>query len=254
MLKSKAKYIMTWVTFGLLLISGLGLMAVSWNGAISGSHPPLLMLLLWFLMSASGIYLFMFASKKAHRLWINDERRKKQAEKQENESSVATKVSSKENKALNIASTAGKLVRRMPEKKSLSASGQELLTYLAKELEIMSGVVYFREKNMFRAVSTYALTSPTEPYSFKEGEGLSGQAAANQQIMVLTRLPEEHLEVYSGLGKAEPSYLAIVPLVHQDKTIAVVECSGYRYDPHDIEAMFRIFARDLMAKLSPNIE
>lgn len=245
---------MTWVTFGLLLVSGLGLMAVSWNGAISGSPSPILMILLWILMSASGIYLFMLAVKKAHRLWIDDERRKIQTEKQEGRSPAGAKASSKENKALDIASTARKLVRRVPENQPLSDLGQELLNNLAKELEIMSGIIYTREKDIFKAVATYALASPTEPYTFEEGEGLSGQAAANQQIMVLTRLPEEHLEVYSGLGKAKPSYLAIVPLVHEHRTIAVLECSGYRYDPNDLEAMFRIFARDVVTKLSPNIK
>ncbi len=39
-----------------------------------------------------------------------------------------------------------------------------------------------------------------------------------------------------------------------DKTIAVLECSGYRYDPKDIEGMFRIFARDVMTKLFPDIK
>jgi two-component system chemotaxis sensor kinase CheA len=106
----------------------------------------------------------------------------------------------------------------------------------------------------FQAVSSYALANPREPYSFKEGEGLSGQAAANRQIMMLTNLPEEHLEVYSGLGKARPSYLAIVPLIHKEKTIAVLECSGYRYAPGDIESMFRIFSRDLMEKLSTHMK
>ncbi len=92
-----------------------------------------------------------------------------------------------------------------------------------------------------------------ENYTFKSGEGLSGQAAKNQQVMLLTRLPEGHLEVYSGLGKAPPAYLAIVPLVHKGKTMAVLECSGYRYEPDAIENMLRIFARDLMDKLSPNL-
>jgi hypothetical protein len=65
----------------------------------------------------------------------------------------------------------------------------------------------------------------------------------------MTRLPEEFLEVYSGLGKARPSYLAIVPLVHDDRTVALLECTGYRYEPGDIESMFRIFARDVMDKV-----
>ncbi len=253
MLKSKAKYIMTWVTFGLLLVSGLGLMAVSWNGALKGSPSPGLMVFLWILMSASGIYLFLFAAKKAHRLWINEERSRKQAESHDTKSPTPARSSYREDKTLDIVSTARKLVRRVPEKEPLSDLGQTLLNNLAKELEIMSGIVYIREKNAFRAVATYALPTTTEPYSFQEGEGLTGQAAANQQIMVLSRLPEGHRKVYSGLGKAEPSYLAIVPLVHQNKTVAVLECSGYRFDPHNIEAMFRVFARDVMIKLSPNI-
>ncbi len=71
--------------------------------------------------------------------------------------------------------------------------------------------------------------------------------------MVLTQLPEDFLEVYSGLGKAKPAYLAIVPLIHKSRTLAVLECTGYRFDPHDIENMFRIYSRDIMEKLSPNL-
>jgi len=123
---------------------------------------------------------------------------------------------------------------------------------LARDLEIMSGVYYLEEQGEFKTISTYAMVSSMEPYSFKPGEGLTGQVSRNQQILVLTRLPEGHLEVYSGLGKAAPSYLAIVPLVRQGKTVAILECSGYRYEPGEIENMFRILARDLMDKLSPN--
>jgi len=254
MLKSKLQYILTWVTILLLLISGFGLMVMSWNGAIGGSPSPSQMIILWVIMSASGIYLFMFAVKKAHKQWIHDERRKKQKKNPDSETHIARKGSSQKEKALDFASTARKLSRKFPEKESYAKSGQELLTNLAKELEIMSGVFYAREKDSFLAVATYALASASEPYSFKEGEGLSGQAAANQQIMLLSSLPEGHLQVYSGLGKAEPSYLAIVPLVYENRTIAVLECSGYRYDPHDVETMFRIFARDVMTKLSPHIK
>lgn len=254
MSKSKARYIITWVTIGLLLVSGFGLMAVSWNSVLNKSPSPTLMILLWVIMSASGIYLFMYAVKKTHLLWIQEEHRKNQAGDSEVKAPVRTGMSSKENKGLDITSTARKLVRRIPENEPLSELGKDLLKNLSKELEIMSGIVYTRKKDVFQTVASYALASPTEPYTFREGEGLSGQAAANQQIMVLTSLPQGHLEVYSGLGKAEPTYLAIVPLVHQNRTVAVLECSGYKFDPNDVEAMFRIFARDLMTKLTPPFE
>jgi hypothetical protein len=250
MLKSRIQYIMTWVSLGILLLAGLALMALSWNRTLSGSGYPILMILLWCCLSASGIFLFILAVSKTHRQWIYEERRKKQAAQAASEGPSRSGPVSSEDQGLDFAATARKIVRRFPEKASLEKGGEGLLKNLARELELMSGILYVRKRSKFEAAATYALASPSEPYSFKEGEGLTGQVAKNRQIMVLTRLPEEYLEVYSGLGKAAPAYLAIVPLVQGERTVAVLECTGYRYDPKAIESMFRILARDLMNKLT----
>ncbi len=244
---------MTWISVGILLTTGLGLMAFSWNGAVRGVFSPGLMVLFWILMSASGIYLFMLAVKKAHRLMIHEERRQKQSNLAERETLRKEKKSSQDKQSFDFTAVARKLVRRTPEGLPFEEMGKELFKNLAKELEIMSAILYVRKLSVFKAVATYALASPGEPYSFKEGEGLTGQVAANQHVMVLTNLPKDHLEVYSGLGKAEPAYLAIVPLIHKHKTIAVLECSGYKFEPGEIESMFRIFSRDLMEKISPDL-
>lgn len=253
MLQSKIQYILTWVALGVLLICGILLMAFSWNSIISTPPSPSLMVFLWILMSTSGIFLFLLAVKKAHRTWIDEERNLKGKEAGKKEVSSVKKDLSQENQVLDVATMARKLVRRTPEKASLEEVGKGLLKDLARELEIMSGVFYLRKKGRFEAVTSYALASHTKPYHFKEGEGLTGQVARNHHLMVITRLPEDHMEVYSGLGKAPPAYLAIVPFIHKNKTVAVLECSGYRFDPHDIENMLRIYARDLMDKLSPNL-
>ena len=250
---SRFQYILTWVSLILILGCSTLLVASAWNSQITGTISPTLVVLLWIGISTPGIYLFMLAVKKAHRLWINE---KRELEKEENElqrKSSAKSGSSRETKALDFAATARKIVRRVPENIALEQLGKLLLKNLARELEIMSGIFYMEKKGEFKVNATYAMASADERYSFKSGEGLSGQVARNQQLMVLTSLPEGHLEVYSGLGKAPPAYLAIVPLVHKGKTMAILECSGYRYDPGDIENMLRIFARDLMDKLSPNL-
>jgi hypothetical protein len=252
--RSRIQYVMTWIALGVLLTAGLGLMIASWNGALTHSPSPALMVLLWICLSASGIFLFMLAVKKAHRLWIQEEIERKLAEADAKATPSAPRSPSRDNQVLDFASTARKLLRRIPEGTTLEESGKELLKNLAREVEIMSGILYIRKRSTFEPTATYAVSSPKGTHSFSEGEGLPGQAARNQQIMLLTRLPEGHLKVYSGLGKSEPAYLVIVPFVHKGKTIAVLECSGYRYEPHDIESMFRIFARDLMDKLSPNLK
>jgi len=250
MRKSTLRYIFTWVSMLLLLTGIVFLVAISWNSRVTGNFSPFLVVMLWFLTSASGIYLFLLAVKKAHRQWITEKRDLEKALASV-EKSAAARESRKP--AMDFSAIARKLVRRTPENAALKDIGEGLLLNLARELEIMSGIFYLEKEGHFEAVSTYALVASTEPFEFKLGDGLTGQAARNQQLMVLSRLPEGHLEVYSGLGKAPPSYLAIVPLVHRGRTIAVIECSGYKFSPNEIENMFRILARDLMNKLSPNL-
>lgn len=250
---SKLQYIFTWVALILILISSTLLMVGAWNSQITDSFSPSLMMLLWIMILASGIYIFMLAVKKAHRLWIDEKRHLERVEQEARDKLSKRTDASKENKALDFAAAARKIVRRIPENIAEDQLGALLLKNIARELEIMSGVYYSEDKGEYRAVSTYAMTSFAEPYTFKTGEGLTGQVARNQQQIVLTSLPEGYLEVFSGLGKAIPAYLAIVPLVHKGRTIAVLECSGYRYAPGDIENMFRILARELMEKRSPNL-
>jgi hypothetical protein len=249
---NRVKYILTWVALVGLLTGGILLVAISWNGLLSGTPSPVFMMLLWALISASGIYLFFQAAKKTHRQWVDEVRHQKEVEAEKEKQPLPKKDASGDKQHLDFAAVARKVVRRIPEDKSLEETGKSLLKNLAKELELMAGVFYIRKKEQYEAIATFAMASHEEPYIFREGEGLTGQAARNQQLMVLTRLPEEHLEVYSGLGKSKPAYLAIVPLILKNKTVAVLECSGYRHDPHDIENMLRIMSRDLMEKLSSN--
>jgi len=250
---SKYRYIFTWVSLVLMMTCSILLVASAWNSQTGDKIAPSLIMLLWIGIAAPGIFLFMLAVKKAHRQWIDEERQLERVASESKKESIRKSGSARENKALDFAAAARKIIRRVPENIAPEQLGKLLLKNLARELEIMSGIYYRESKGIFKVEATYAMASGTEPYTFKSGEGLSGQAALNQQLMLLTRLPEGHLEVYSGLGKAPPAYLAIVPLVHKGKTMAVLECSGYRYESGDIENMLRILARDLMEKLSPNL-
>ena len=255
MTRSRWRYMFTWIALAILLAGSVLLMVLSWNNLFPGASSAALMIMLWVLVAASGIFLFTLAVKKAHRIWIDEARLLERQELEKKELEKKERMARKKEKPagpqkLEFSSVARKLVRRIPEGASLEETGNILLQNLAREVEIMAGVFYVKKKDRFEATSAYAMGSPDEPGSFKEGEGLSGQVARNRQVMVITDLPEDYLEVCSGLGKARPAYLAIAPLVRRNKTVAVLECSGYRYDPHDIDNMLRILSRDLMQKRS----
>ncbi len=251
MTRSRWRYIFTWIALALLLAGSVMLLVLSWNRLFPDPPSPALMILSWAVIAASGIFLFMLAVKKAHRQWIDESRAQEAQRLAMLERRAERKEKTDDPRKLDFVALAAKLVRRIPEGTSVEETGKLLLRHLAREVEIMSGIFYMKKKDLFHALSTYALPTPEEPAPFAEGEGLTGQAARNRHVTVMTRLPEAYLEVCSGLGKAQPAYLAIVPLVRKNRTVAVLEFSGYRHEPHDIENMCRILARDLIQKLNP---
>jgi hypothetical protein len=246
----RIQYVMTWVSLAVMIIAGIGLMILSHNGAVRDDPPYISMIILWLCTAGPGIFLFSLGVKKAHQLLMYEERGQKAAGDQGQASTRKQLVSSPEKQVLDFAAMARKLIRRIPENTPLEGWGKVLLKNLSKDLEIMSGVFYVKKHGRFEAVATHALMSPEEPYHFKPGEGLTGQVARDQQVSVLTSLPGDYMDVFSGLGRSKPSYLAIVPLLHKGQTVAVLECTGYRYEAGDLEGMFRILARDIMEKYS----
>lgn len=203
--------------------------------------------LAWIIVIASGIYLFIYASKEILRM----ELAKKESESADDQPVIKKEKQSKsETDVLNIDPVARKIVRRVPLEKDPSEWGHELLKMLSTELEIMSGVFYFRnKKNNFESVATYAFAHAHQPYTFTEGEGLTGQVALNKLNAVYTTIPDEYSKVFSGLGKVKPKYLAMIPIVVKEKCIAVIECAGFRFTGAEIEQLFQIVARELSAKI-----
>ncbi len=249
----KTNYILTWVAATLMLVTGILLMALSWNSSMGALASRSLLVITWVVLCASGIYLFLQAAGHAHRQWINDQTESRETNDRIQENAKTRKGAKREDHLLDFTSVARKLVRRVPENTSLAELGPLILKNLARELEIMSGLFYLEKEGRFEISSSYAVQPTEDSYTFGPGEGLTGQVVRNGQLMVLTRLPEGYRKTISGLGQAPPAYLAMVPLLHHQRTVALIECAGYRYDPHDIENMFRIFSRDLMEKISPHL-
>ncbi|MEZ5072923.1 MAG: GAF domain-containing protein [Bacteroidales bacterium] len=239
--------IVLWVVFVLLIVSSLVLLGLSWNQS-PGERPGVPLLLLWLVTGSSAAFLFFRAAFRPVDSRLDEKSGAEEPE--ENPDRVrGIEKKDKEEKQMDFTATARKLVRRTPDDCSLEEALSILLTNLAKELEIMSGMAFLYKDGMYVHCCSYASQTPNPPEPFHLGEGLGGQVARNGQTMVLSRLPEGYLDVLSGLGKSKPTYLALVPLMIQNQCVAVVECCGFKHDPHHIEQLFRIFARDVAVKL-----
>lgn len=117
----------------------------------------------------------------------------------------------------------------------IEAIAGTLLNKLATSIDAKVGVFYYNQnfsledsekqaKDEFRLINSYAFKTRkhvTNTYSM--GEGIVGQAALEKQPILLTDVPEDYIQVNSGLGKVTPKNILVTPITYEDKTIAVIE-------------------------------
>ena len=113
--------------------------------------------------------------------------------------------------------------------KKIDTFGRKLLVNLANELNLAQGILFLSKKNskVFEFCAGYALTENQKAEDFKLGESLTGEAAKDQKITTINEIPAEYFNVESGLGSSKPGCLTIVPIISNDKTIAVMELATF---------------------------
>jgi putative methionine-R-sulfoxide reductase with GAF domain len=137
------------------------------------------------------------------------------------------------------------LTRIMPaadtDFRSVSAYTELVLQNIAKELEIVQGLVFVLNNtdNLFHISGEYAYYSEERPRSFLLGETLSGQVAKNQKILNVKELPEGYITVLSGLGKSYPRHMIIVPIVHNNESIGIMEVASFKPFGENEELLLR---------------
>ncbi|MFC0471380.1 ATP-binding protein [Halalkalibacter kiskunsagensis] len=97
------------------------------------------------------------------------------------------------------------------------------------------GVFYVKqgsgENESFQSLA-FSGKSPTQthPTRFRYNEGLIGQAALEKRTILLTNLPEDYVQVTSGVGAAKPVSLIIIPVEFEGTVTVVIElASFYRF-------------------------
>ncbi len=131
-----------------------------------------------------------------------------------------------------LKSNLAKFNQMLQGQKDLNTVTQRILSELAQVVTAHYGAFYIlkedetgvKKLNLFNA---YAYKNEKHiPKQFAIGEGLVGQVAFEKERVMLTSVPENYIKIHSGLGKANPNNLIILPVLFENDVKAVIELAS----------------------------
>lgn len=102
----------------------------------------------------------------------------------------------------------------------------DIITFLTEYIGAQVGVLYIYNDRRKKLQLSGSYAFDQRKGNFNEvglGEGLVGQAALEQRSLLFSDLPADYLPISSGLGKAEPNSILVVPLLYNKSLKGVVE-------------------------------
>ena len=95
------------------------------------------------------------------------------------------------------------------------------------KFELQGAVAYNRVKHMEK--------------EFELGIGLVGQCAYEKDIIYLNEIPDNYMEITSGLGEANPRFVLLTPAILNDKVYAVIELASFtKIDDYKVDFVKKI--------------
>ncbi len=110
--------------------------------------------------------------------------------------------------------------------RDLTTVGRMLLSELVPLINAQQGLIYQMESEEPAALtllSAYASTEEGKLERIPIGEGLIGQCATEKRRMLITDLPQSAMPIRSGLFKAVPQNVIVLPVLFEDRVKAVIE-------------------------------
>jgi CheY-like chemotaxis protein/HAMP domain-containing protein len=125
-----------------------------------------------------------------------------------------------------------KFTRMMQGQKDLQTVSRQIMSELTPLVGAQYGAFYMQDSEegapMLKLIASYAYKARKHIANrFAPGEGLVGQAALEKQPILLTNVPDDYIQVTSGLGSAPPRNIIVLPILFEGTVKAVVELGSF---------------------------
>jgi HAMP domain-containing protein/signal transduction histidine kinase/CheY-like chemotaxis protein len=133
-----------------------------------------------------------------------------------------------------LKSNLAKFTQMLQGQKDLNTVTRRILSELAQVVNAQKGMFYIFEQDesfknqKLKLFSAYAFGEEVKVQKeFALGEGLVGQCALEKERILLTNVPKNYTKISSGLGKASPLNLIVLPVLFEKEIKAVIELASF---------------------------
>jgi HAMP domain-containing protein/signal transduction histidine kinase/CheY-like chemotaxis protein len=133
-----------------------------------------------------------------------------------------------------LKSNLAKFTQMLQGQKELNSVTKRILSELAQVVTAQHGLFYILHEDekfldsKLRLIASYAFKKrKNAPAEFAMGEGLIGQCAVEKERILLTHVPNDYIQINSGLGEAKPLNIIVLPVLFEGKLKAVIELASF---------------------------
>jgi signal transduction histidine kinase/HAMP domain-containing protein/ActR/RegA family two-component response regulator len=138
----------------------------------------------------------------------------------------------------------------MAGQRSLESLTRLIMSELTPLVGAQYGAFYVTEDGngatTLKLMSSYAYTARKGVSNrFALGEGLVGQAALEKKTIIVSRVPEDYVQVSSGLGESPPRNIIVLPVIFEERIKGVIELASF----DEFSAIHLTFLEQLMLSI-----
>jgi HAMP domain-containing protein/CheY-like chemotaxis protein/signal transduction histidine kinase len=125
-----------------------------------------------------------------------------------------------------------KFSRMMQGQKDLESVSRLIMSELTPLVSAHHGAFFIMDNEAgvptLRLIASYAYRARKHVGNrFAIGEGLVGQAALEKQPILLQNVPDDYIQITSGLGEAPPRNIIVLPILFEGEVKAVIELASF---------------------------